>query len=212
MTLPSPPTDRALPRIALTCGDPAGIGPEIVCLAWANPAAHAGRSLRVVADPEMLARALEHRVGMPRLTIEATAWSDRRPSDAATMLVVDPGPAGRRDAVPLGEISAAGGLAAVRALEAAFSATRAGHADAIVTGPLHKEAIHAAGFDVPGHTEWLARACGLPDTAASSMSEANMAGRLKSSTSIPSTRPVSTAGQFRQSWMKSPERICMRAS
>ena len=169
MTLPSPPTDRALPRIAVTCGDPAGIGPEIACLAWADPAAHAGRSLRVVADPEMLARALEDRAGMPRLAIEAIAWSDRRPSDAATVLVVDPGPAGRPDAVPLGEISAAGGLAAVRAVEAAFNATRAGHADAIVTGPLHKEAIHAAGFDVPGHTEWLARACGLPDTAASMM-------------------------------------------
>ncbi|MFM7137675.1 MAG: PdxA family protein, partial [Planctomycetota bacterium] len=42
-------------------------------------------------------------------------------------------------------------------------------AAAIVTGPLHKEALHAAGYDVPGHTELLARGCGLPDDAASMM-------------------------------------------
>ena len=51
----------------------------------------------------------------------------------------------------------------------AAAAALAGRADAIVTGPLHKEALHAAGSDAPGHTELLARACGLPDEAASMM-------------------------------------------
>lgn len=55
------------------------------------------------------------------------------------------------------------------ALDAAIATVRIGHADAIVTGPLHKEALRAAGCDAPGHTELLARACGLADEAVSMM-------------------------------------------
>ncbi len=178
ITPPSSPTDRVVPVIAITCGDPAGIGPEIVCLAWANPAAHAHGPLRVVAEPAMLAAALADRRGMPSLRIEVVSLADRRPSTPDTLLVIDPEganaglPAGGATPAPAirrGEVSAAGGRAAARAVEAAFAATRSGHAAAIVTGPLHKEALHAAGYDVPGHTELLARACGLGDHAASMM-------------------------------------------
>jgi 4-hydroxythreonine-4-phosphate dehydrogenase len=83
------------------------------------------------------------------------------------VLVIEP--AARFAPVPRGRISAAGGAAAIAALETAFRLVREGHARGIVTGPLNKAAIHAAGHDVPGHTEWLARACGLPDDAASMM-------------------------------------------
>jgi 4-hydroxythreonine-4-phosphate dehydrogenase len=166
MTLPSPTIGRTIPVIALTCGDPAGIGPEVACLAWADPAAHARAALRVVAAPGMLAAAVADRPGMPPLRIEAVAVDDPRPSTPDTLLVVD---CGGSAAIRLAEVSAAGGMAAARAVEAAFAATRGGHAAAIVTGPLHKEALHAAGYDVPGHTELLARACGLGDEAASMM-------------------------------------------
>ena len=169
MTPPSSTTDRAVPVIAITCGDPAGIGPEVACLAWANPAAHARAALRVVAEPAMLAAAIAERRGMPPLRIDTVAAADRRPSTPDTLLVVDPGGAPAASTVSLGEVSAAGGRAAARAVEAAFAATRTGQVAAIVTGPLHKEALHAAGYDVPGHTELLARACGLRDDAASMM-------------------------------------------
>jgi 4-hydroxythreonine-4-phosphate dehydrogenase len=165
MTIPGRPA--AAPLIAITCGDPAGIGPEVVCLAWAEAAAHRRGRLRVHGDPALLHDVLANRRGMPRLAIEAVAGDDPRPSGPETMLVVDAG--GGRDAVPPGRPSAAGGAAAARAVEAAFAAVVAERADAIVTGPLHKEALHAAGYDVPGHTELLARACGLPDSAASMM-------------------------------------------
>jgi 4-hydroxythreonine-4-phosphate dehydrogenase len=158
-----------LPVIALTCGDPAGIGPELVCLAWSATDAHARSRLRVVADPAMLADVLALRRGMPRLNVELVAAEDPRPSDPATLLVVAPDRAAGCEHVEPGVISAAGGASAARAVEAAFAATRTGAVDAIVTGPLHKEALRAAGFDVPGHTELLARACGLPDQAASMM-------------------------------------------
>jgi 4-hydroxythreonine-4-phosphate dehydrogenase len=155
------------PRIAITCGDPAGIGPEVVCLAWAATPAHRRGRLRVVASPTMLRDVLASRRGLPTLAVETVAADDPRPSLPGTLLVVDPGDAGG-EIVP-GRTTAAGGAAAARAVEAAFAAIRAGHADAVVTGPLHKEALHAAGYDVPGHTELLARACGLPDEAASMM-------------------------------------------
>ncbi|MFM7207794.1 MAG: 4-hydroxythreonine-4-phosphate dehydrogenase PdxA [Planctomycetaceae bacterium] len=169
MTPPPDPHPPSVPVVAVTCGDPAGIGPEVACLAWADAAAHARATLRLVADPEMVATVLAHRRGMPRLAIERVSWGEGRRSRPETLFVVDPG-GGPIDATPrLGEISAAGGRAAVRAVEAAFAATRAATAAAIVTGPLHKEALHAAGYDVPGHTELLARCCGLPDDAASMM-------------------------------------------
>jgi 4-hydroxythreonine-4-phosphate dehydrogenase len=163
------PTPLPSPVIALTCGDPAGIGPEIACLSW-TAAPHDRARLRVFADASLVTDVLARRRGMPSLAVEVIEAADPRPSDARTLLVVEGGAGGAAcEPVAMGVISAAGGRAAVRAVEAAFAATRQGHADAIVTGPLHKEALHAAGYDVPGHTELLARACGLPDASASMM-------------------------------------------
>ncbi|MFM8734934.1 MAG: 4-hydroxythreonine-4-phosphate dehydrogenase PdxA [Pirellulales bacterium] len=159
---------RPLPVIALTCGDPAGIGPEVVCRAWAESSTHGRARLRVVGDPTMIGDVLAHRRGLPQVAIEVVDVGDPRRSTAETLLVVA-SEAAAAAPIPPGVVSAAGGAAAARAVEAAFAATRLGLADAIVTGPLHKEALHAAGYEVPGHTELLARACGLPDSAASMM-------------------------------------------
>jgi len=169
MVSPTMTPPQPFPAVALTCGDPAGIGPEVACLTWATTPAHGRARLRVVAEPALLREVLERRRGMPRLNIESVAVDDPRPSIPGTVLVIDPGGAAGSEAVVPGTVSAAGGASAARAVEVAFAATRAGHAAAIVTGPLHKEALHAAGYDVPGHTELLARACGLPDAAASMM-------------------------------------------
>jgi len=162
------------PVVLVTCGDPAGIGPELVVAAWSTPALHERARLRVVCDAATMADALA--VAGSRATgpesrvaaLEVVSASDPRASGPETLLVITP-----RD-VPMapiakGTITAAGGRAAVAAVETAFGLVQTGHGEAIVTGPLHKEAIHAAGRDEPGHTELLARACGLPDKAASMM-------------------------------------------
>lgn len=148
------------PRILVTCGDPAGIGPEVVAAAWSTPALHERARLRVVCDPATMADAAA--------AVEVVPASDQRPSRPETLLLVQPhtSPSGP---IAKGMITAAGGRAAVAAVETAFDLVRAGQAEAIVTGPLHKEALRAAGRDEPGHTELLARACGLPDEAASMM-------------------------------------------
>ena len=165
----SPSPERAGPCILLTCGDPAGIGPEVVCKAWSATPAHAVARLRVVADPDVLAAAIAGRHGfssLPRTVVDA---DDPRPSRPDELLVIPPAAARSRDAGGAASDLATRGAAAAAAVETATALVRAGRAAALVTGPLHKEALHAAGYDAPGHTELLARACGLPDDAASMM-------------------------------------------
>lgn len=158
------------PLILVTCGDPAGIGPEVVARAWQSSAVHEHTRLRVMADATLLAAILERRASLEPIRIVTVAIDDPRPSRPDELLVVEPAgrripPAAIRDAT----ITAAGGAAAAEAVQQAAAMVLAGSAAAVVTGPLHKEALHAAGYDAPGHTELLARACGLPDAAASMM-------------------------------------------
>ena len=169
-----PSTAEGKPLLLLTCGDPAGIGPEVVIKAWAATPAHARVRLRVVAEAGMLAQVLDERAGLPRLEIEEVVADARCDSAAGRLLVIDPGPRrdrpdGRPGMVEAGRVSAAGGASAAAAVETAARLVRDGLARGIVTGPLHKAALHAAGFDVPGHTEMLARSCGLTDTDVSMM-------------------------------------------
>ena len=156
--------------ILLTCGDPAGIGPEIVVRAWNRPATHAAARLRVVADARLLAAVLARRRDLPVLPITVLDATDPRPSRPDELLVIEPAgmpidPALLSDAT----ISAGGGRAAAEAVLAAWDWVQHGAAAGLVTGPLNKEALHAAGYRVPGHTELLARACGLADDAVSMM-------------------------------------------
>ncbi len=167
-----PPAEK--PAILLTCGDPAGIGPEVVLKAWAAPSSHARARLRVVGEVAMLARVLAERAGLPQLAIEGIEPADPRDSAADTLLVIDSdcgrdGTTTGAGGVEAGVVSAAGGASAAAAVENAARLVRDGFARGIVTGPLHKAALHAAGFDVPGHTEMLARFCGLADTDVSMM-------------------------------------------
>ena len=182
-----PPSEK--PVLLLTCGDPAGIGPEIVVKAWAATPSHAHVRLRVVADVAMLAAVLADRPGLPRLRIVGVEPGDPRDSAADQLLVIDPAksddsrsdnsrssPAANADGrasthtrIEAGVVSAAGGASAAAAVETASRLVREGSARGIVTGPLHKAALHATGFDVPGHTEMLARSCGLADSDVSMM-------------------------------------------
>ncbi|MFZ4732373.1 MAG: 4-hydroxythreonine-4-phosphate dehydrogenase PdxA [Pirellulales bacterium] len=157
--------------IVITCGDPAGIGPEVVIAAWVRTHAHAVARLRIVGDPAVLSTTLATVPGLPSLAVDVVGPADARPSTPDRLLVV--AAPGGGAAVARGSETAAGGAAAVAALDTAWRMLAPGAgpplAAALVTGPLHKGALHAAGHDVPGHTEWLARACGMPDDAASMM-------------------------------------------
>lgn len=140
-------------RLAFTLGDPAGIGPEIAAKATRSLAGlrRAGRAeFILLGSAAALARA-ETTLGLPATD------EDGQPFHT----VVDVGPV---DApVVVGQVSAAGGEWAYRAVERAARMVQAGEADAIVTGPLSKEALHLAGHHFEGHTELLAHLTGQRD-------------------------------------------------
>ena len=134
-------------RLALTMGDPAGIGPEIIV-----KAAHQMRALVEQGRIELTvfgsSAALEGATQLLKL-------------DAAPLTLIDVGPVD--GPMPVGEVSAAGGKWSYLAVERAVRMTQAGEIDAIVTAPLCKEALHLAGYPFEGHTEMLAHLTGMRD-------------------------------------------------
>ncbi len=122
-----------LPRLAVTLGDPRGIGPEIVRAALATPEV-AGAAHCIVVGPSGAGVAVEESVG---------EWHGR------------PGPS-----TP--ELAAQAGALSGRAIERAVELVRAGAVDGIVTAPIDKAALAAAGYVDPGHTEMLERLTGHP--------------------------------------------------
>ncbi|HTU17080.1 MAG TPA: 4-hydroxythreonine-4-phosphate dehydrogenase PdxA [Gemmataceae bacterium] len=150
----------SLPRLLLTLGDVAGIGPEIIARAWPNllPLCRPV----IVGDPLWVRRGLEL-VGSPARVHVIT-----HPAEAQAEVDVLPClPGSNQDlhAVEPGHVSAAAGRAAYDFLCRAIDWTMARLADGIVTAPLHKEGLHAAGLPYPGHTEILAERTGVKEFA-----------------------------------------------
>jgi 4-hydroxythreonine-4-phosphate dehydrogenase len=148
--------ESPLSRLLLTQGDVAGIGPEIIARAWPDllPLCRPV----VVGDPAWMRRALEL-VGSPARVQVVEYTDEARP--AVDMVPCLPGSAQDLGRVEIGRVSAAAGRAAYDFLCRAIDLTRAGAADGIVTAPLHKEGLHAAGLPYPGHTEILAERTGV---------------------------------------------------
>ncbi len=140
------------PIIAITMGDPAGVGPEVVVKALAHEEVNTTCRALVIGDVRRLTRAAELCGLSP--TIVAINSADELTDDANVIHVIDP------EVVPVdlpyGHVSAAAGEAAFRYIEIAAGLALAGKVQAICTAPLNKEALHAAGHRFPGHTELLA--------------------------------------------------------
>ncbi|MEJ5311324.1 MAG: 4-hydroxythreonine-4-phosphate dehydrogenase PdxA [Anaerolineae bacterium] len=140
------------PLIAITLGDVAGIGPEVVVKALALPEVWAACRPLVIGD----ARALtETRLGVPVPPLRIAKTVAEATFDFGTLTLLD---LGNLDvtAAPLGQISTEAGRAAVEYVLKATELAMAGAVDAVATAPLNKEAMHLAGFDYIGHTEILA--------------------------------------------------------
>ena len=138
--------------LALTLGEPAGIGPELTLLAWKRRDALALPPFYVVADTDFLA-GLAHRL---QLAVPMAAVS---PAEAASVFaralsVVDLGlPV---TAAP-GRPDATSGPAAIASIRAAVADVLAQRALAVVTNPVAKTVLYRSGFAEPGHTEYLAK-------------------------------------------------------
>ena len=142
------PSTDARPVIAITMGDPSGVGPEVVAKALARPDVLAMCRPLVIGDTARL---------------EAAAALCGVVLDRSTVEIVDVGsvPAD----LPWGEVSAVGGDAAYRYIERAAELAMCGEVQAICTAPLNKEALHAAGHVYPGHTELLAHLTGTDEVS-----------------------------------------------
>jgi 4-hydroxythreonine-4-phosphate dehydrogenase len=143
-------------------GDPAGVGPEIIARACAEPTVTASSRPLVVGDASVMREALGL-VGS-RLRLHAVPrvadcrWTDGMLEclDLANVDVAT---------LPRGEVSAGAGRAAYAYIERAVALARAGEIAAIVTAPVNQEALAAAGVPHSGHTEILAALSGTKDFA-----------------------------------------------
>ena len=142
-------------RIAVTMGDPAGIGPEI-CLHLLNDAGIGQLCAPVVfGDAGVLRRVAAHlQLPFTAPVFTLTEWTrDHRAVTGPAVLDLQ---CIQADAVTPGRMDARCGEAAFRYVIAAIGAGLAGQVDAVATAPLNKEAMHAAGHNYPGHTEIFA--------------------------------------------------------
>ena len=139
-----------LPRIGITMGDAAGVGPEVVLKALKHLDVYALCRPLVIGDRARLERAGK--------IVGVDVEDDDLPFECLDLGLV---PAD----LPFGKVSAAAGEAAYRYVERAVQLALAGEIDAICTAPINKEALNAAGHKYPGHTEILAALTGTPEVS-----------------------------------------------
>lgn len=144
------------PAVALTMGDPAGIGPEIIVRALRR------RKVRAACRPVVFGRREVLAAAAGGLDLPFRPGPGRS-APRGTVPFVDAG--GSVTRLPAGRPSATGGRASLAAIEAAVSAATAGLVDAVVTAPISKEAIRMAGSSWPGHTEMIAAMTKAPSFA-----------------------------------------------
>jgi 4-hydroxythreonine-4-phosphate dehydrogenase len=141
----------ALPRIALSSGEPAGIGPDI-CIQSAQQA-HAA-DITVLGDPKLMqARADE--LGLP-LEIDTAPHPEPVQQRAGRMHML---PVMLRTGCVTGKLDPANAAYVIEMLERGADACLHGGFDALVTAPVHKGVINDAGIPFTGHTEFLAQRC-----------------------------------------------------
>jgi 4-hydroxythreonine-4-phosphate dehydrogenase len=150
---------KKLPRVALTMGDPAGIGPELCLRLLRDERVSSICAPLVFGDADVLQR-VARQLGWvePTLILDRTEWAHH--GDSIDVPCVLDLAAIDAEAIAPGTVSAECGKAAYEYVMVAIDEALAGRIDAIATGPLNKEALHAAGVPFPGHTEILAARTG----------------------------------------------------
>jgi len=148
-----------MPNIAISTGDPAGIGPEIILKTVSELKAPAPANLYLFGDASVLLETAR-RIGLP-FELPVIPLARFREQTPAQTCVVDL--ANVHGRLRWGEERAEYGRASMQYIEEAVTGCLSGRLDALVTAPIHKRAIHLAGYDFPGHTEYLAALSGTPE-------------------------------------------------
>jgi 4-hydroxythreonine-4-phosphate dehydrogenase len=149
------------PLIAITMGDPCGVGPEIISAALENPAVSAACVPFVIGDVSAMQRAIH--VCRSALKLQEIAEPEEArqiPAGAIGLLALSRLTA---DNIQYGKPAAAAGDAVYRYICSAVSFCLTGRVAGMVTAPINKQAMNLAGHNYPGHTELLAHLCGSDD-------------------------------------------------
>jgi 4-hydroxythreonine-4-phosphate dehydrogenase len=163
MTPPGRPTRRAAQiPLAVTMGEPAGIGAEITLMAWRAARDRAEVTpgpFFVVDDPDRL-QALSNRLGLD-VPVAAIARPDEAAAAFGRALPVIP--IALKAPVRTGTPDPANASAVLESIERAVASAQRGDAAAVVTNPIQKKVLYGAGFRHPGHTEFLADLAGAAE-------------------------------------------------
>ena len=138
--------------LALTLGEPAGIGPDITLAAWLGRGKHALPPFYLIGDPDWLAkRAAALGLDVPIAEVEPDQAIGHFPR-ALPVLRLD-----RRATAAPGKPDASSGPVAIASINRAVADVIGGQAAAVVTNPIAKSVLYKSGFAEPGHTEYLAK-------------------------------------------------------
>ncbi len=144
--------------VAITMGDPAGIGPEIIVKAFDDSSFNAAQTLLVYGDAQVFAQQLKHSKSAHALQV-ITSTEQWQPKSGVLQLIET---SNLDQPIRMGHIDGRYGQAAAQAIERATQDTINASTSAVVTAPIQKEALAAAGVPYPGHTEMLAALAGHP--------------------------------------------------
>lgn len=159
-------------RLALTMGDPAGIGPEIILRALAKPSVKNLADYIIVGDSKILNKTKDtlsrRRISRlkdlskvypvrDRLLLDSRFWLSNSFSNGVNILDLENVP---MSGFSFGKENAACGKASIEYIGRAFDLVKSGAADGMVTAPINKAAARKSGFQFPGHTEYLASLSG----------------------------------------------------
>lgn len=144
--------ESPLAPLAVSLGDPAGIGPEVIAKAWAIRAAHRLPPFFAIGDRRSVEAVWDGPIGLISHPSEATGLFE---TALPLLQVDDPG-----DIEP-GKPNLAGARCALDSVEMAVGLARSGAASGLVTGPVAKSQLYAIGFRHPGQTEFVAERCGV---------------------------------------------------
>ncbi|AMJ60078.1 4-hydroxythreonine-4-phosphate dehydrogenase PdxA [Bosea sp. PAMC 26642] len=137
--------------LALTQGDPAGIGPELTLTAWLERETRGCPPFALIGNPDLLVK-LARELGMD-VPVVSCDWDDAelRFSDGLPVISLE-----NHVVAPPGRPDPASAAGTIESITRAVAAVRQGKAAAVVTNPIAKSVLYQAGFSHPGHTEFLA--------------------------------------------------------
>lgn len=153
--------DHQLPIVALTMGDAAGVGPEVIVGALASKEVRSLCRTVVIGDVKRMRLAAE--LLGSAITFQPVTEVSECTFNPMTIDVIDP--LLIPDDLAWGTLSAAAGHAAYEYVRIASELALAGSVHAITTAPLNKEALRLGGHDFPGHTELLSYLCEIPEVS-----------------------------------------------